>query len=103
MRCEKCKAETVVKDSRPKDKSIRRRRECLRCGHRFFTMEVLEAKPDLKIVPKQPPNPKRKLTKGQHDELWQCLYEVAEMRPKYYEPEIMSLVDCRITSYKHNQ
>ena len=41
--------------------------------------------------------------KGQHDELWQCLYEVAEMRPKYYEPEIMSLVDCRITSYKHNQ
>ena len=70
MRCEKCKAETVVKDSRPKDKSIRRRRECLRCGHRFFTMEVLEAKPDLKIVPKPIPKPvKRKSRKPRFEEL----------------------------------
>ena len=63
MRCEKCKAETVVKDSRPKDNSIRRRRECLRCGHRFFTVEVLEAKPELKIVPKPIPTPKPKPVK----------------------------------------
>jgi transcriptional regulator NrdR family protein len=70
MRCEKCKAETVVKDSRPKDKSIRRRRECLRCGHRFFTMEVLEAKPDLKIVPKPTPKPvKRKARKPRFEDL----------------------------------
>ena len=70
MRCEKCKAETVVKDSRPKDNSIRRRRECLRCGHRFFTMEVLEAKPDLKIVPKPIPTPvKRKSRKPRFEEL----------------------------------
>jgi len=72
MRCEKCKAETVVKDSRPKDKSIRRRRECLRCGHRFFTMEVLEAKPDLKIVPKTTPTPKpvkRKARKPRFEDL----------------------------------
>ena len=68
MRCEKCKAETVVKDSRPKDKSIRRRRECLRCGHRFFTMEVLEAKPDLKIVPKPTPV-KRKARKPRFEDL----------------------------------
>ena len=70
MRCEKCKAETVVKDSRPKDKSIRRRRECLRCGHRFFTMEVLEAKPDLKIVSKPTPKPvKRKARKPRFEDL----------------------------------
>lgn len=70
MRCEKCKAETVVKDSRPKDKSIRRRRECLRCGHRFFTMEVLEAKPDLKIVLKPTSKPvKRKARKPRFEDL----------------------------------
>jgi len=72
MRCEKCKAETVVKDSRPKDNSIRRRRECLRCGHRFFTMEVLETKPELKIVPKPIPKSKpvkRKARKPRFEDL----------------------------------
>ena len=72
MRCEKCKAETKVKESRPKNNSIRRRRECLRCGHRFFTMEVLEAKPDLKIVPKPTPTPKpvkRKARKPRFEDL----------------------------------
>ena len=70
MRCEKCKAETAVKDSRPKGNSIRRRRECLRCGHRFFTVEVLEAKPDLKIVPKPKPKlVKRKTRKPRFEDL----------------------------------
>ena len=41
MRCFKCKSDTIVKDSRPKDGSIRRRRRCLKCGNRFSTIEVL--------------------------------------------------------------
>ena len=39
----------------------------------------------------------------QHDEMWQCLYEIAEMRPKYYEAKTMRLVDCKKTSYKQEQ
>jgi hypothetical protein len=39
-----------------------------------------------------------------HDEMWQCLYEIAEKRPKYYENKTLKLVDCKITtSYKHEE
>ena len=44
MRCPACEeADTKVVDSRSSDdgESIRRRRECLRCGHRFTTYERL--------------------------------------------------------------
>ncbi len=50
MKCPVCGyAESKVIDSRPVDEgsSIRRRRECLSCGHRFTTFEVTEA---LRIV-----------------------------------------------------
>ena len=43
--CEKCGCgDTVVKDSRPNPQrgSVRRKRECLRCGNRWFTLEVEE-------------------------------------------------------------
>lgn len=48
MRCPSCGyAESKVVDSRPSDdnSSIRRRRECLECGHRFTTYERLESTP----------------------------------------------------------
>lgn len=48
MRCPSCSyAESKVVDSRPSDdnSSIRRRRECLQCGHRFTTYERLESTP----------------------------------------------------------
>jgi hypothetical protein len=39
-----------------------------------------------------------------HDEKWQCLYELADMRPKYYENKVLKFVDCKaITSYKHGE
>ena len=39
-----------------------------------------------------------------HEHEWQCLYEIADMRPKYYENKTMKFVDCKkITSYKHGQ
>ena len=39
-----------------------------------------------------------------HDTEWQCLYEIADMRPKYYENKTMKFLDCKVvTSYKHEQ
>lgn len=48
MRCPKCGYEdSSVVDSRPTEdtSSIRRRRECLKCKHRFTTYERMEEKP----------------------------------------------------------
>ncbi|MFA9381937.1 MAG: transcriptional regulator NrdR [Acetanaerobacterium sp.] len=48
MRCPFCTyAESKVIDSRPTDegKSIRRRRECLKCAKRFTTYEIVETLP----------------------------------------------------------
>lgn len=48
MKCPFCHhLESKVIDSRPTDESasIRRRRECLRCGKRFTTYETIEATP----------------------------------------------------------
>lgn len=43
MRCPQCaKHDTRVVDSRPEEMSIRRRRECVNCGHRYTTYERLE-------------------------------------------------------------
>lgn len=52
MRCPKCKFEdSKVIDSRPTEDlySIRRRRECFKCGHRFTTYERREEKPVMVI------------------------------------------------------
>ena len=47
MNCPICgNSDSKVIDSRPSDKSsIRRRRECLGCGKRFTTYEIIEATP----------------------------------------------------------
>lgn len=47
MNCPSCgRPDSKVIDSRPSDKSsIRRRRECLSCGKRFTTYEIIEATP----------------------------------------------------------
>ncbi len=52
MRCPSCNhSESKVIDSRPSDDggSIRRRRECLACGHRFTTYERLGENPIIVI------------------------------------------------------
>lgn len=52
MRCPACKFEaTRVIDSREIENSIRRRRECLKCGYRFTTYERLET-PTILVVKK---------------------------------------------------
>lgn len=43
MICPKCKSDQLhCVDSRPAPESVRRRRECLECGHRFSTIEIPE-------------------------------------------------------------
>ncbi len=49
MNCPYCnEKDTRVLDSRPLESKIRRRRECIRCGRRFTTYEVVE-KPMLMV------------------------------------------------------
>jgi transcriptional repressor NrdR len=46
MRCPFCQSlESKVVDSRDTESGIRRRRECLSCGHRFTTYERIETMP----------------------------------------------------------
>ena len=52
MRCPVCQNfENRVLESRPADSghSVRRRRECLKCGHRFTTYERVEVSPIMVI------------------------------------------------------
>jgi len=58
MICPKCQAKTSVYNSRPKEKTIRRQRECSKCKHRFATVEVLEVTQAKPAKPK--PEPKAK-------------------------------------------
>lgn len=40
MNCPKCSGKSEVSDSRPKDGTVRRRRKCLKCGHKYTSYEV---------------------------------------------------------------
>lgn len=51
LACPLCDGVTEVIDSRnAPDNSIRRRRKCIKCGHRYSTYEIIEDKEDLKIL-----------------------------------------------------
>ena len=40
MNCPICGCETSVVDSRPSEDSVKRRRQCVECKHRFTTVEI---------------------------------------------------------------
>ena len=42
MNCPNCKGKSKVRSSRPQGQTTRRFRECLRCKHRYNTVEILE-------------------------------------------------------------
>ncbi len=79
MRCVKCKGETKVKDSRSHQDTIRRRRICKKCEHRFFTFEVAEEPP--KIMELKVETPKKRRT------------------PKKQEPDFDNMTDDEIEEY----
>lgn len=46
MKCPECSCEeSKVIDSRPTENKVRRRRECIQCGYRFTTYEIIEEVP----------------------------------------------------------
>ena len=46
MKCPECGCEeSKVIDSRPTENKVRRRRECIQCGARFTTYEIIEEVP----------------------------------------------------------
>ena len=50
MKCPYCACEdSKVLDSRPSDDKIRRRRECIACGKRFKTYEIIERTPTVVV------------------------------------------------------
>jgi transcriptional regulator NrdR family protein len=64
VRCVKCSGETKVKDSRSHKDTIRRRRICKKCEHRFFTFEVAEQPPKIIELKVETPK-KRRISKKQ--------------------------------------
>ena len=51
MNCPKCKHDkTKVYNSRPFENTIRRNRECLKCKHRYATVEILETEREPRIT-----------------------------------------------------
>lgn len=82
MKCPFCAyTESKVIDSRPSDDGdrIRRRRECLSCGNRFTTYEIIETTP-LMVIKRdcsRQPFSRDKLLKG--------LLRACEKRPVSYE------------------
>lgn len=62
MICPKCKSKSKVYNSRPTgDGTIRRNRECLKCSHRYATIEVSA---DIKkVVDVEPPIEKQVVAK----------------------------------------
>ena len=42
MNCPKCRGKSKVRSSRPQGQTTRRFRECLRCKHRYNTVEIIE-------------------------------------------------------------
>jgi transcriptional regulator NrdR family protein len=79
VRCVKCRGETKVKDSRSHKDTIRRRRICKKCEHRFFTFEVAEQPP--KIIELKVETPKKRRT------------------PKKQEPDFNNMTDDEIEEY----
>ncbi len=60
MNCPKCKAKSKVYNSRPDGQTTRRFRECLRCKHRYNTVEILEV---VEVVKKPAPSQKGRAKK----------------------------------------
>ena len=82
MRCQYCNcAESKVIDSRPTDEGerIRRRRECISCGKRFTTYEIIETVP-IVVVKKD-----KSREVFDRNKLFNSMLKACEKRPVYME------------------
>ncbi len=102
MKCPVCNAQVSrVLESREVDEgaSIRRRRECIKCSHRFTTYERLEV-PNLMIVKK---NGERELF--DREKLSRGIYRAFEKRPVPVSKieEIISEVERKARGYDQSE
>ena len=63
MLCIKCKRDTKVAESRPRNQTTWRRRKCISCDTQFRTIEILEPVVEPEVKPE--PLPKSKSKKRQ--------------------------------------
>lgn len=107
MKCPFCGyVESKVIDSRPTDEDsrIRRRRECLQCGKRFTTYEVIECLP-IVVVKKdksREPFDRQKLLKGlmRACEKRPITYDTLEKAADEIEQQIQNSLDREVSTTK---
>lgn len=114
-RCLKCEGDSKVIDSRTNKAGVRRRRECLNCGHRWSTQEVPV---DYYRIVQMKPNPKHLPTLAeelirQHLELEYAFNQVqtdadfsdlpADLRGEYANAEAEFLAAASETKQHHFQ
>ncbi len=96
MNCPYCGwEESKVVDSRPKEDTIKRRRECMKCGSRFTTFEIVE-KPQLMVEKKG-----GALESFDRDKLMKGVYTAMKKRPVPID-RINSIADY-VESYFANE
>ncbi len=87
MKCPECGCEeSKVIDSRPTENKVRRRRECIQCGARFTTYEIIEEIP-LMVIKKD-----RSIEPFNHEKLVERLCRATVKRPVKLET-IENMVD----------
>ena len=105
MKCPECGCEeSKVIDSRPTENKVRRRRECIQCGFRFTTYEIIEDIP-LMVIKKDnsiEPFDRQKLLNAM---LRACAkrpvsYETLERAVSSIEQSLMSSYDREVTSVR---
>ena len=73
--CPKCGITTATIDSKDRGAAVRRRRECLGCGFRFFTMETADIPQGMNgmVYPRPLPTPRDSSSNfaAQHRERWE--------------------------------
>ena len=91
MLCPKCSGKSSVVESRTRNKTTWRKRQCQNCKHIYRTLEVLEiSKP--KEPPKPKPKPKKKTNrpKAKKPKVWNQLEAVRHLTDEELEEAIMS-------------
>ena len=92
MLCIKCKRDTKVAESRPRNKTTWRRRKCLSCDTQFRTIEILEpvVEPEVKPEPLPKSKPKKRQLKSR----------VTKPMPSIeVEPDFDEMTDEEIEAY----
>ena len=96
MKCPECGCEeSKVIDSRPTDNKVRRRRECIQCGGRFTTYEIIEEIP-LMVIKKD-----HSIEPFDREKLVDRLCRAAVKRPIKLE-EIENIVEEIASEFKNS-